>query len=52
MVTGLTAGTSYNFDRMFAVTSGDTLQILAIGQNSTSPNLANSGVGAPVTMTV
>lgn len=49
LVTGLTPGTSYNFDLLYGVQSSATLSILAQGQNSTT--LAG-GEGDPVTMTV
>jgi hypothetical protein len=48
-VTGLTPGTSYNFDLMAAATSADTVTVVALGQTATSP-LAT--LGAPVTMAV
>jgi hypothetical protein len=49
VVTGLTPGTVYNFDLLFAVAGADTLSVLALGANSTTPT--GTG-GAPVTMTV
>jgi hypothetical protein len=52
LVTGLTSGTSYNFDLAAAVTSTDTLTVYAIGQSSTSPTLASGSEGAPVLMIV
>jgi hypothetical protein len=52
LVTGLTPGTSYNFDLVGACTSGDTFSILAMGQTSTTPTLGTGGRGGPVTMTV
>ncbi len=51
-VTGLAPGTAYNFDLMFAVATGGTLSVFAIGQTGTAPSTASSGLGAPVTMTV
>ena len=47
LVTGLTNGTSYDFDLLFAASSGTTT-VEALGQSSTTP----SGNGAPVTMEV
>ena len=38
LVTGLTAGTSYNFDLLGAAGSTQTTTILAIGQTSTTPS--------------
>lgn len=52
LVTGLTPGTSYNFDLMFVVAGGGTLSVYAQGQTGTTPNLANSGMGSPVVMSV
>jgi hypothetical protein len=52
LVTGLTPGTSYNFDLMGSVTSGDTLTILAMASTATSPTFTSGGRGAPVLMTV
>jgi hypothetical protein len=51
-VTQLQAGTSYNFDLLGCVTSGDTLSVIAMGSTSTSPTLTSGGRGAPVIMTV
>ena len=51
-VSGLTPGNSYNFDLMFVVNSGGTLSVYAYGETGTTPNLANSGTGSPVVMTV
>jgi hypothetical protein len=51
LVTGLTAGSSYNLDLMWAATLGITLSILAIGQTSASPNLSSGSQGSPVVMT-
>jgi hypothetical protein len=48
LVTGLTAGSSYNFDLLWAV-AGGTGQIDALGGTSTTPTGTN---GAPVTMEV
>jgi hypothetical protein len=50
VVTGLTPFTSYNFDLIACMTSGDTLTVLALGTTSSSPTLTSQG--APVTMTV
>jgi hypothetical protein len=47
-VTGLTAGTSYQFDLLGAVTSSDTASIYAYGPTSTSLG----SKGGPVVMTV
>jgi hypothetical protein len=47
-VTGLTPGSTYNFDLLGAVTSGDTASIYAFGPTSTSLG----SKGAPVVMTV
>lgn len=52
LVTGLTAGTAYNLDLMFAVQSGGTVTVYAFGQTATSPVLSSSGVGSAVVMTV
>lgn len=52
LVTGLSAGTSYNLDLMFAVSSAGTLSVFAIGQTGTTPSTAASALGAPVTMSV
>jgi hypothetical protein len=52
LVTGLTPGTSYSFDLLAAVPSGDTLTVYAFGTTSTTPTLSSGGAGAPVTMTV
>jgi hypothetical protein len=57
LVTGLTAGNSYNFDLMFATAGGGAggtglLSVYADNQTSTSPTLSNAGTGAPVVMTV
>jgi hypothetical protein len=49
-VTGLTPFTSYTFDLIACMTSGDTLTVLAFGTTSSSPTLTSQG--APVTMTV
>ena len=51
-VTGLTPGTSYNLDLMFCIAPGGTASVLANGQSGTAPALNNSGIGAPVIMTV
>jgi len=52
LVTGLTSGTSYNFDLMGCCVSTDTLTIYAIGVSTSTPALNLSGRGAPVLMTV
>ena len=52
LVTGLTAGTAYNFDLVGAMTSGDTMSLYALGVNGTSPTMNLGGSGSPVTMTV
>jgi hypothetical protein len=49
LVTGLTTGTSYNFDLLFAIAAAGTLNIRAFGQSTTTPTGAN---GAPVLVTV
>lgn len=51
-VTGLNGGTSYNFDLMGAMTSSDTLSILAIGGTAATPNLSAGSQGGPVVMIV
>jgi len=51
-VTGLSAGTSYNFDLMGACASSNTLAVVAIGQSSTAPTLSAGNQGAPVVMAV
>jgi len=48
LVTGLTPGSSYDFDLLFAASSG-TITVYAYGTTSTT---AGSTPGAPVTMTV
>lgn len=51
LVTGLTAGSTYNFDLMFGVSSASyTLNINAFGQSTATPS--TSSAGAPVTMSV
>jgi hypothetical protein len=52
LVTGLTPGTTYNFDLMFCVGSAGTLLVFANSQTSTTPNVGNTGAGGPVVMTV
>jgi hypothetical protein len=52
IVTGLTAGTSYNLDLMFAIASAGTLTVNAIGQSGTSPGFGSTSQGLPVAMTV
>jgi hypothetical protein len=48
IVTGLTAGTSYNLDLLFATASG-TLGVEVLGQSSTTPT---GSIGSPLVMTV
>ena len=50
-VTGLTPGTSYNFDLLGAASTG-SFQITAFAVTSTTPTLSGAGVGGPVIMTV
>jgi hypothetical protein len=52
LVTGLTPGSTYNFDLMGCATSTFSVSIIAFGQTSTSPTQGNSGVGGPVVMSV
>jgi hypothetical protein len=49
LVTGLTSGSSNNFDLLFAIASADTLTVVALGIATTTPT---GNFGAPVTMTV
>lgn len=49
LVTGLTPGTSYNFDLMFAVAGAGTLSALAFGQSTLTPTAT---LGAAIVMTV
>ncbi len=51
-VTGLTPGTSYNFDLLMASATGTPATIFAFSQTSTTPTISAAGVGAPVVMTV
>jgi hypothetical protein len=51
-VTGLTAGTSYNFDLAAIVTLGQTASIYALSSTSASPTLGTGGNGCPVTLLV
>lgn len=51
-VTGLTPGTTYNFDLAAAVQSGQTYTIYALGSSSATPTLNGANAGAPVVMTV
>ena len=51
-VTGLTAGSNYNFDLAAAALSTDWVEVQAIGQSTASPTLTSGGYGGPVTMTV
>ncbi len=48
LVTGLTAGASYDLDLIFASVDGATLTVYALGTASATPSVS----GAPVTMTV
>ena len=50
LVTGLTAGTSYNLDLVGCATSGQSFSILAQAVTSTTPTVATHG--GPATMTV
>lgn len=50
LVTGLTPGSSYNFDLMFA--TNNTLTIQAYTNTTTTQTLGTTTYGAPVTMTV
>ena len=50
-VSGLTPGSSYNFDLLAAASTG-AVNVYAFNQSSTTPTLSGSGVGAPVVMTV
>jgi hypothetical protein len=50
LVTGLTAGNSYNYDLMFCAAGGGAATVYAIAQTTATP-LA-SGPGAPVVLTV
>lgn len=52
LVTGLTPGTSYNFDLLFAIAGGGTLAVRANGQTSTTPTGATNAPNGPVVMTV
>ena len=53
LVTGLTAGTSYNFDLGIVTSAGDVYTIYAFAPTAASnPNLGSGGQGAPVVMTV
>jgi hypothetical protein len=51
-VTGLTPGTSYNFDLACACSLGQTASIYAFSSTSSSPTLGAGGNGSPVTMLV
>lgn len=51
-VTGLTSGTTYNFDLLNCIGSAGTLNIFANTQTGTTPNVGNTGVGSPIIMTV
>ena len=52
LVTGLTPGSSYNFDLLACVASPATASIFALGTTSTTPSLGNAGSGSAVLMTV
>lgn len=55
LITGLTAGTTYNFDLLGCALSGDTFSIYAFGESTTTPGsgtLASTNEGAAVLMTV
>jgi hypothetical protein len=52
IVTGLTPGSSYNFDLAGCMTATDTMTILATGQSSSTPALTSGSRGGPVTMIV
>jgi hypothetical protein len=49
VVTGLTAGNSYNFDLMYGSGNGETVNVVAYGPTSTT---ASTTTGMPVTMIV
>lgn len=51
-VSGLSPGTSYNFDLMYCSAGGGSLSVLAIGQAGTAPALTIGSNGAPVVMIV
>jgi hypothetical protein len=51
-VTGLTSGSSYNFDLMASTASGDTVTITAFGETLTAPSFTAGGLGGPVVVTV
>jgi hypothetical protein len=50
-VSGLTPGSTYNFDLLGCV-SASSAAIYAFGESSTTPTLAAGGLGAPVVLTV
>jgi hypothetical protein len=50
-VSGLTAGTSYNFDLLGCASVG-SVTITAFSETSTTPTLSAAGVGSPVILTV
>lgn len=50
LVTGLTPGSSYDFDLMFCAASGNTLSVFAQGNTSTTPTGGN--LGGPIILTV
>lgn len=52
LLTGLTAGTSYNFDLLGAAGGGATATVYASQQTSATPGLTSATDGGPVTMTV
>jgi hypothetical protein len=51
-VSGLTPGTSYQFDLIFATATGQTLKVIANGLSTTTPTFGPLNNGAPVIMTV
>jgi hypothetical protein len=53
LVTGLSAGSSYNFDLMFSiVSSSGTLTVYAMEQQTATPAFSSGTTGGPVLMTV
>jgi hypothetical protein len=52
LVTGLAAGTSYNFDLGYASAAGNSYTVYAYGQTVTPATFGAANQGAPVTMTV
>jgi len=51
-VSGLTAGTAYQLDLVYGVTTSDTLTVYANGLTTTSPTYGSANNGAPVIMKV